>query len=184
MNTRYKKKDKKLAGVRQAVAEKEVEVAVAKKQAVQHANHADQIEAIACSWQEEVAWLTGDIDSLRELLESARDWREESNRQAQEIKDLQQKEMLALQQKMDASEIKCLKNTKKVEVCHCVLCLDYIWIGFSNNIIVEKVYPFSSSAPNYQGDPPNSWRSTVEWVGNQYGYWVVDPPHTFGIHHV
>ena len=34
MNTGCKKKDKKLAGIRRAVAKKEVEVAVAKKQAV------------------------------------------------------------------------------------------------------------------------------------------------------
>ena len=47
MNTWSKKKDMRLAGVRRAVAKKEVEVAVEKKQAVQHENRADQIEAVA-----------------------------------------------------------------------------------------------------------------------------------------
>ena len=54
MNNRYKKKGKKLAGVRRAVAKKEVEVAVAKKQAIQHENHANQIEAVARRRQQEV----------------------------------------------------------------------------------------------------------------------------------
>ena len=103
MDTRSNKKEKRLAGVRRAVAKKEVEVAVAKKKAVQHENCADQIEAVARLRQEEVAQLTEDIDSLRYALESARDWREESNRQAWDIKDLQQKEMLDLQQNLDAS---------------------------------------------------------------------------------
>ena len=47
MKTRSKKKDTKLAGVRRAVAKKEVEVEVAKKLAAQHENRADQIEAVA-----------------------------------------------------------------------------------------------------------------------------------------
>ena len=97
-----------------------------------------------------------------EALESVREWGEEYNRQSREIMDVQKKEMLALQQKMDASEIKCLECTKKVEVCRCVLCFGCICIGFSTNLFVAKVYPFSSSAPNYQGDPPNSSWSTVE----------------------
>ena len=63
-------------------------MAVAKKQAVQHDNHADQIEAVARRWQEEVAQLTNDIDSLRDALESAREGREESKRQALEIRDI------------------------------------------------------------------------------------------------
>ena len=90
--------------------------------------------------------------------------------------------MLALQKNLDASEIKCIEYTKKVEVCRFVLCLNYICTGFSTNLFVENFYPLSSSAPNYQDDPPNSWWSTVELVGNQYGYQVVDPPHTFLIH--
>ena len=122
---------------------------VEKKQAVQHENRADQIEAVARRRQEEVALLANDIDSLQDVLESAREWREESNCQAQDVKDLQQKEMLSLQQNLDASEIKCLEYTKKLEVCRCVLCLDCTCIGFSTNIFVAKVYPFSSSVPNY-----------------------------------
>ena len=47
MKTRSKKKDTKLAGVRRAFTKKGVEVAVAKKQAVQNDNRADQIEAVA-----------------------------------------------------------------------------------------------------------------------------------------
>ena len=54
MSTRSKKKDTKLAGVRREVSEKEVEVVVAKKQAIQHENHADD-ESVACRRQEEVA---------------------------------------------------------------------------------------------------------------------------------
>ena len=99
MNTGSKKKDKKLAGIRRAVAKKEVELVVAKKQAFQHDNCAGQIEAVACRRQEDVAWLTDDIYSLRDALESVRERREKSNRQAWEIRDLQQKEMLALQKK-------------------------------------------------------------------------------------
>ena len=76
MNTRSKNKDTKLAGGRQAVAEKEVEVAVSKKQAVQHENHADQIEAVSRRRKEEVARLTDNIDYLRDALDSAREWRE------------------------------------------------------------------------------------------------------------
>ena len=91
MKTRSKKKDTKLAGVRRAFTKKDVEVAVAKKQAVQNDNRADQIEAVARRQQEEVAWLTDDIDYLRDMLESAREWREESNLQAWDIKDIQQK---------------------------------------------------------------------------------------------
>ena len=90
MNNRSKKKDTKLAGVRRAVFEKDVEVAVAQKQAVQNDNIENHIEAVAYLRQKEVAQLTDDIDSLRDRSESARKWREESNRQAQEIKDLQQ----------------------------------------------------------------------------------------------
>ena len=60
-----------MEGARQAVSEKEVEVAVAKKQATQHENHADQIEAVARRRKKEVARLTNDIDYLREALESA-----------------------------------------------------------------------------------------------------------------
>ena len=76
MNNRYKNKYTKLAGVRRAIVKKEVEVAVAKKRAVQHENCADQIEAVARLRQEEVAQLTDDIDYLRDVLESARYWRE------------------------------------------------------------------------------------------------------------
>ena len=96
------------------------------------------------------------------MLESARERREESNCETRDIKDIQQKEMLYLQQELDALEIKCLKYTKKVELCCCVLCLDCICIGFGTNLFVAKVYLFSSSAPNYQGDPPKSWWSTVK----------------------
>ena len=64
MNTRSKNKDTKLAVVKRAVAEKEVEVAVAKKKAIQHENHADYIEAVARRWQEEFVRLTDDIESL------------------------------------------------------------------------------------------------------------------------
>ena len=66
-------------------------MAVEQKQAVQHDNHADHIEALACRRQEEVARLTENIESLQDTSESAREWREESNRQAREIKYLQQK---------------------------------------------------------------------------------------------
>ena len=52
MNTRSKKKYTKLTGVRRSVAEKEMVVEVAKKQAAQHDNRADQIEAVACLRQE------------------------------------------------------------------------------------------------------------------------------------
>ena len=52
MNTRFNKKYIKLAGGRQAVAEKEVEVFVAKKQAVQHENREDHIEAAGRRQQE------------------------------------------------------------------------------------------------------------------------------------
>ena len=127
MSTRSKKKDTKLEGARQAVSEKEVEVAVAKKQAVQHENHAVQIEAVSRRRQDKVARLNDDIDSLRDVLESAREWREDSNRQARDIKDIQQKEMLALKQNLYALEFKCLKYTKKwryVVVCH-------VWIVFA-----------------------------------------------------
>ena len=89
MNTRSKKNDTKLADVRGAVAEKELEVALAKKQSVQHDSRADRIEVVAHRQQEEVARLTNDIDSLLDAVDSAQEWREESNRQAQEIKDLQ-----------------------------------------------------------------------------------------------
>ena len=91
MNKRSKEKDTKLAGVRRSVAKKEVEVAVAKKQAVQHENRADKIEAVARRQQEEVSWLTEDIDYLQDALESAQEWREESNRQARDIEDIEQK---------------------------------------------------------------------------------------------
>ena len=74
MNTRSKKKETKLAGVRQAVVEKEVEVAVEKKQAVQHETTADNIEAVAHRRQKEVAQLINNIDSLRDALDSAREW--------------------------------------------------------------------------------------------------------------
>ena len=98
-----------MAGVRWEFDEKEVEMEVAKKQAAQHENHADQIKAVARRRQEEVARLTDNIDYLRDALESAQEWREEYNRQAREIKYLQQKDILDLQQNMDASEIKCLE---------------------------------------------------------------------------
>ena len=101
--TRYKKKYTKLAGVRRAVTKKEVEVEVAKKQAVLHENHANQIEAVARRQQEKAARLTDNIDYLQDALESAQEWREESNHQAQEIKNLQQKEMLVLKRNLDAS---------------------------------------------------------------------------------
>ena len=65
-----------------------MEVAVAKKQAVQHENRADKIEVVARRQEEEVARLTNDIDSLRDALESAREGREESKRQALEIRDI------------------------------------------------------------------------------------------------
>ena len=90
-NKRSKEKDTKLAGVRRSVSKKEVEVAVEKNYNVQHENHADQIEAVACRRKEEVSWLTNDIDSLQDVLESSQEWREESNRQAREIKDLEKK---------------------------------------------------------------------------------------------
>ena len=54
MNTRSKKKDTKLAGVRKAFSYKEVEVEVAKQQAVQHENSVDQIEAVDRRRKEEV----------------------------------------------------------------------------------------------------------------------------------
>ena len=133
--------------------------------------------------QEEVARLTDNIDYLQDVLESIWEWIEEYNRQNQEISYLQQKEILSLQKNLDDSEIKCLKYTKKVEVCRCVLCLDCIFIGFSTNIFVAKVYPFSSFVPNYKDNPPKSWWSTVEWSVNRYGYRVVDAAHTYGIHH-
>ena len=44
-----------MADVRRAVSEKEVEVAVAKKQDVKHENRVDQIESVAHRRQEEVA---------------------------------------------------------------------------------------------------------------------------------
>ena len=46
------------------------------------------MEAVARRRQEEVARLTNDIDSLRDALESVRECREESKRQALEIRDL------------------------------------------------------------------------------------------------
>ena len=55
MNNSSNNKEKKLVGIRRAVADKEVEVAVAKKQAFQHDNCADQIEAVAHHQQEEIA---------------------------------------------------------------------------------------------------------------------------------
>ena len=55
---------------------------MAKKQAVQHENSVDQIEAVDRRQQEEVSQLTDYIDSLQDVLESAREWREESNHQA------------------------------------------------------------------------------------------------------
>ena len=64
---------------------------MAKNQAVQHENRADHIEAVARHRQEEFSKLTDDIDYLRDALEIAQEWREESNRQARDIKDLQQK---------------------------------------------------------------------------------------------
>ena len=82
MNTRYKKKDTKLAGVRQTGAKKEVELVVENNQAFQHENCAYHIEAVSYRQQEEVSKLTDDIYSLRDALESARERREESNRQA------------------------------------------------------------------------------------------------------
>ena len=48
--------------------QKTVKVVVAKKQAVQHENRADQIEAFACRRQEEVARLIDDIYFLRDPL--------------------------------------------------------------------------------------------------------------------
>ena len=59
-----------------------MEVAVAKKQAVQHENLTDQIEAVDRRQQEEVSQLTDYIDSLRDVLESAREWREEYKHQS------------------------------------------------------------------------------------------------------
>ena len=63
-------------------------MAVTKKKAVQHENCADQIEAVARRRQEEVSRLTNDTDSLRDALESVREGREESKRQALEIRYL------------------------------------------------------------------------------------------------
>ena len=73
MNTRSKKNDTKLVGVRRAFAKKEVEVVASKKQAVQHDNRVDQIEAIARRWQEEVARLTDNIEYLQDMFESAQE---------------------------------------------------------------------------------------------------------------
>ena len=88
MNTRSKKNDTKLADVRGAVAEKELEVALAKKQSVQHDSRADHIEVVTRRQQEEVARLSDDIDSLLDALESAPEWREDSKRQDLKIRDL------------------------------------------------------------------------------------------------
>ena len=60
-------------------------------------------------------------------MESAQEWRDESNRKAREIEDLQQKDILDLQQNMDALDIKCLKYTKKWR--YVVVC--YVWILFA-----------------------------------------------------
>ena len=53
---------------------------------------AEHIEAVARCQQEKVARLTDDIDSLQEMLESEREWREESNCQARDIKDIKKRD--------------------------------------------------------------------------------------------
>ena len=115
LQDRSKKNYTQLEGVKQAVWSQEVKVRRAKKQAIQLKNEADHISAVANHQLVEVGHLTDDVVSLQDALET------------------RTSKMVVLQQKLEISELNCLRRLSKTKVCICVIGFNCIEPGSITN---------------------------------------------------